>query len=558
MTELAIPLMALGGWYVVANYDKDKGKPPSSGGNSAGGNSAGGNSAGGNIAGGSAITRSSGSATNRHMSLTGEPIQSNDFKHNNMVPFYGSKGGGKAANDNLAESRLDNMQGGGSHTISKREQAPLFSPADNVQLSYGMPNQSDFLQSRMNESTRMANTKPWQEERVAPGLNKGFTTTAGAGFNSGMEARDLLMPKSVDDLRVETNPKNTYELNGHEGPANYHNKASGSVKTQGRVEKHSVDRDYEVGPKRWFTTTGASKAAAARENFQLDETNRQRSTTDYYGASVSGVDGGYTDRNYAESTKQQLSGTDMPVPSAGGRHGTHKGEYGREGYNLLSNNRTLDGGKTEVGQVWGMMRAVIAPFDDVFRASRKELLIDNHRVAGNPGAPVTKTTTRGNDKVKPTIRQMTEGGQYGKYLNYQGDQSANGYLNSNPVATSVQRDTTSTEYIGNANSSEWNAPQTYTAAYNQRNSTIKTIPNRPNPGGTQVFQHKVNVRTDKLESDRQNRREIMPNRGTHAIPTMQTQGQVYQPPVQREDDRISSDMLTAFKKNPYTKSLHSF
>ena len=542
MTELAIPLMALGGWYVLANHEKKQEKHSKT--NGADETS-------------SAFSEMKEDPIDNHMSLTGEPIQPNEFKHNNMVPFYGSKGGGKAANDDLAESRLDNMQGSGSYSINKREQAPLFKPVDNVQLSYGMPNQSDFLQSRMNESTRMANTKPWQEERVAPGLNKGYTTTAGAGFNSGMEARDMVMPKSVDELRVETNPKNTYELSGHEGPANYHNKSSGSVKTQGRVEKHSVDRDYELGQSRWFTTTGASKGVMARNNYQLNETNRQGTTTDYYGIGNSGVDGGYIDRNYSESTKQQLGATNIAVPSANGQHGTYQTEYGREGYNLLSNNRTLDGGKTEFGHVMGVMRAVIAPFDDVFRPSRKELLIDNHRIAGNPGAPVTKTTKRGDDSIKPTIRQMTESGQYGKYLNYQGEQSANGYLNSNLVAKALQRDSTTSEYIGNANSSETNAPQTYIAAYNQRNNTIKTIPNRPNPGGTQIFQHKLNVHTDKLESDRHNHREMMPNRGTHAIPTRQTQGEVYQPPSQREDDRISADLLTAFKQNPYTKSLHS-
>lgn len=530
--------MALGGWYVVSNQEKKRKTP---------------------IPPTQTVSNEKGAIHQppHYISLSGEPIQTHDFKHNNMVPFYGSKGGGKAPSDDLAESRLDNMQGSGSYSINKKEQAPLFKPTENVQQSYGMPNQSDFLQSRMNESTRMANTKPWQEERVAPGLNQGYTTTAGAGFNTGMEAREMMMPKTVDQLRVETNPKNTYELSGHEGPASYHNKASGSVTTQGRVEKYTVDRDYEVGPSRWFTTTGASKATTARENFRLNETHRQGTTTDYYGASVSGVDGGYTDRNYAKSTKQQLGPLDTAVPSADGRHNTNNREYGRDGYSMLSNNRTLDGGKTEFGGVMGMMRAVIAPFDDVFRPSRKELLIDNHRVAGNPGASVTKTTSRGGDAVKPTIRQMTESGQYGKYLNYQGDQNANGYLKSNPVATKVQRDTTNTEYIGNANSSERNAPQTYTAAYNQRNSSIKTIPNRPNPGGTQVFQNKVNVRTAKLEGDRTNRREMMPTRGTHAIPTRQTQGTVVHPPPQRENDRISPDLLSAFKNNPYTKSLHS-
>ena len=542
MESLALPLLALGGCYVIANHDKKKSPKPMP-------------SQGTPI---ESFTNQRDKSDERHVSLTGNPIKPNEFKHNNMVPFYGSKGGGKALNDSNAQTLLDNMSGGGSYSINKREQAPLFKPTENVQLSYGMPNQSDFIQSRMNESTRMANTKPWQEERVAPGLNRGDTTTSGAGFNTGLEARELFMPKSVDDLRVETNPKNTYKLHGHEGPANYHNKSSGSIKTQGKVERYRVDRDFELGPNRWFTTTGASKGSSARENYNLDETKRQKSSTEYYGVGEGGINGKYADHNYTKSTKQQLGSTDTPAPSASGRHNTQSGDRKINSYNLLSNNRTVDVEKNEFGPAMGIMRAVVAPFEDVFRPCRKELLINNYRVSGNHGVTVPQTTTRVSDNVKPTIRQMTENGQYGKYLNFQGDQTTNGYLKANPYAKSVQRETTCTDYTGNANSSETNAPQNYTAAYNQRNNTMKTIPNRPNPGGTQFFQHEVNMRVDKLESDRNNDREIMPNRGVNSIPTVQTQGEVYQTPVPREDDRMSADLLTAFKNNPYTKSLHSY
>ena len=73
--------------------------------------------------------------------------------------------------------------------------------------------------SRMNPSTRMANIKPWAEQKVAPGLGKGYNCDGGAGLNNGMEARNEWLPKTVNQLRVDTNPKMTFGLAGHEGPA---------------------------------------------------------------------------------------------------------------------------------------------------------------------------------------------------------------------------------------------------------------------------------------------------------------------------------------------------
>lgn len=132
---------------------------------------------------------------------------------------------------------------------------------------------SDFLQSRVNPSMRMANVKPWEEQRVAPGLNKGFTNEGSNGFNSGMEARDSWLPKTVNELRVDTNPKITYGLSGHEGPADSLIKNAGTVQTQGRVEKNRPDTYYNVGQKRWFTTTGLEKAQTARGVEVLHDVN---------------------------------------------------------------------------------------------------------------------------------------------------------------------------------------------------------------------------------------------------------------------------------------------
>ncbi len=109
-------------------------------------------------------------------------------------------------------------------------------------------------------------------------MNKGYTTDGGVGFNNGMETRDSWLPKTVNELRVDTNPKTTFGLSGHEGPANSMIKASPAGETQGRVEKKLPDSYYTVGPERWFTTTGLEKAQTARGNEILRDVNRLTTT----------------------------------------------------------------------------------------------------------------------------------------------------------------------------------------------------------------------------------------------------------------------------------------
>ena len=76
--------------------------------------------------------------------------------------------------------------------------------------AHGSPNMSDFMQSRVNPAMKMSNVKPFVSENVGPGLNRGYTTLGSGGYNSGMESRDRWIAKSVDELRVKTNPMVTY------------------------------------------------------------------------------------------------------------------------------------------------------------------------------------------------------------------------------------------------------------------------------------------------------------------------------------------------------------
>ena len=144
-------------------------------------------------------------------SLTGDYMKTSEFKHNNMVPFYGGKIKGQMYNE-ATESQLDNMVGAGSQIIRKVEQAPLFEPKNDVQYPYGAPDMSEFFASREVVSKLKNNVKPFESVIVGPGLNQGFESQGSGGFNSGMEQRDMWLPKTVDELRVDTNPKMSYIL----------------------------------------------------------------------------------------------------------------------------------------------------------------------------------------------------------------------------------------------------------------------------------------------------------------------------------------------------------
>lgn len=595
MAEIAIPLMALGGFYVIANQDKTKQKdkdtncdPSEEEGFE-------------NYSSPTPVNyplveevnksnvkhysqsnqttdkffdaqvshtvaknnprESVGSGRMPQMSLTGQPIDKTDFKHNNMVPFYSSKSNGASVSADVAEMRLDSMQGGGSQAFKKKEQAPLFKPQTNIQHAHGAPNMSDFLQSRVNPSMRMANIKPWEEQRVAPGLGKGYTTDGGIGFNSGMEARDAWQPKTVDELRVATNPKQTFELGGHEGPANSVIKQAGNAQTQGRVEKYTPDTYYTLGPERWNTTTGIEKAPTARGIEVLPDVNRPETSEEYYGSgAVQDGQASYTKGTYQEARRPELKPNDVTNITAVGKRSASKNDYGVSGYNPLPTNRSTMKQPDGFGAVQGLARAAVAPLLDVLRPSRKENTIGNIRANGHVGTSVSNARVHNpGDRTKTTLRETTETAIGCNYLNYQG-QGAEGYSVSDHQPTHVQRDTTSVQYTGVAGPSVQQANQTYDAAYRQRNNENKNVENRPNQGGTQIFNQQENIRIGRIDSDRNNNRMYAPSTGPSIIPSSETFGatklpQCYESTI--NNDRITPDILSAFKQNPYTQSLHS-
>jgi hypothetical protein len=495
-------------------------------------------------------------------SLSGNTIDHSNFTHNNMTPYFGSRMRG-ANLDNQQESILDNMQGNGSQQIRKKEVGSLFKPEENMQWSYGAPNNTEFYQSRMNTSLRHANDKPWQEIRVAPGINKGYTSSGGEGFNTGLEAREMWMPKGVDDLRVDTNPKLTYELSGHEGPANNYIKERGEI---GKVEKYLPEKYYVNTPDKWFTTTGIEKAQTSRSEHLLPYASRISTTSEYYGNSANTFgEATYAPQNYIKGFRTETETCDLPPPNILGKNPVTDSDYGIKGYTSLPNNRNITC-REDVGIVSGIMKAAVAPILDIFKPTRKENVIGNARQYENAGSIVPSGSVfNPADRTKTTNREIQVGMLDNNHNNVE-RQQANAYLVSEQQAIENNRDTTNCQYIGNSGSSMQLNTRTYDAEYNQRNNVLKynTINNRTNVGGTQIFNQTENIKIDKRDDDRNNNRIFVPSSGP-TVPTagtsVDTFGVVRVPQSYNfniESERNTPDILSAFKQNPYTHSLNSY
>ena len=271
-------------------------------------------------------------------SMTGEKIESSRFKHNNMQPFFGSKQRGNISDFNNNESLLDIKQGIGSQSRSKSEQAPLFKPDENVNFVNGTPNNTDFIQSRINESMKMSNVTLWEQQRVAPGLNLGAGTEGHGGFNSGMMSRETWAPKTVDELRIKNDPKLEYDLIGHEGPLLSSIKSQGGI---GKVEKHLPEKVFDNNPSRWFTTTGQEKNPPIRSTQVMPMENRIDTSREYYGNSVK-AKANYTLSQNEDPKRNHLNSLPISNASATGQSLANPNDYSVNSYNILPNNRTTD------------------------------------------------------------------------------------------------------------------------------------------------------------------------------------------------------------------------
>ena len=194
---------------------------------------------------------------------------------------------------------------------------------------------------------------------------------------------------------------------------------------------------------------------------------------------------------------------------------------------------------------------------DILKPSRKEEVSCNLRVYGSVGGevPGNYVLTPGdipNTTVKETTLYQPNG-----YINSQRDNA--GYLVNDQQPIACQRDTLNHDQFMGISSKHGN--RQYDAVYRQTNSEAKekSIAGRINQGNSKNFNNNMNMSMSKLDSDRDNNRLWAPQAVIASGPSVQTHGKIAQVPQYMDNcigcERISGDLLQAFKNNPYTHSL---
>jgi len=454
--------------------------------------------------------------------------------HNNMVHFYNNKSNGyDNGKYNNFEGILDNHTGTGSQQIEKEETSQLFKPQNNTQNVWGSQNSNDFYQSRVNESNRFANTKPWEEIKDSP---------ATTDIKSFVESRDKIMPKTVNELRTTNNPKGEYEQN-YKSPAYNPGNQYGNL---GKITKQSVDTFHVNNNIESFGPAYGLNKEIQKPEQMLTVENRDETNVSYFGARKS-ENITYINNLENKTHKKQLPSTPFLNVSSVGSNISIKENYGKEGYNLLNNNRNTTQ-SDYFGNIKGQVFSnVISPIMNSLKPTKK--IVNNPNPIGNINSNVKKPMDYKlyDEKLPTTNRQMTS--ESLNHMNLQ-KQSSNAYIISNPYLTDTQRQSTNNSYIGNARGI--NIINKYENNYTTPNID-KTVVNRTPLGNMKMFNSNINVNITGREKEVDRENVIhKSNNSTQIIGERTKNPQHYD-----YNTNIDETLVSAFKQNPYTHSLNS-
>ena len=479
---------------------------------------------------------------NEFETLAGTKITQNDINHNNMQIFYNSKSNGANSLSFNNDYKLDMYSGSGSTTIEKKEISSLFKPSENSQNVYGTQNQSDFFQSRVNESLRHANTKPWAEVKDSAGT---------LGFNSGIVDRDKWMPKKVDELRTTNNPKSNYSQN-YQSPA-YQPTAvdrSADVNKINMVKKKPDTYHMNSGSGGMGPASGEAKPTQFSEQM-LTDSNREHTSVSYYG-----IKGSMENQGYVKGKMNETHRQDLPTNSFTNLTGNniYLTKDNSNSYKAYTNGR--ESSQDYFGAIQGtFMQNIVDPLVKGLKHTKKTNFNETSRNVNITG-PVKHMVFNPKDNLPTTNREMTTEKIGLNHLNIERQESSStGYIGSNPYIGHTQRESTNKQQIGIA-TSLLPMGKSYDAEYNQR-SFEKPLISRTSNANMNLFNGNINANI--------NGREVYGSRGTpifipNIAPNTGQLGMNTTSPQQYNninENYNHPDLLKAFKSNPYTQPIGS-
>ena len=306
-------------------------------------------------------------------SLSGNNININDFKHNNMQPFL--KKNITQNTDDIQTTRLQMNTGNDIYYKNKKEVENFFAPTESYIYETDFTDTSGFLKERASVSKIYNNISPIESVKVASGLGLGYTSEGAGGYQQS-NTLEFSMPKSIDELRTKINQKNsTFEI-PFQGP-------SKGIDKRAEVaifDKNKPERVYTQTEDNWFKTTGSIVKETDRPIENVKATSRINSHIDYNGPTNIQVSSGFNDN------------------------------YGKDSIIVYNNERQLTETRTVQSNLTSSFKALIAPILDALKITNKSYLVEAPRAVGNPSIQIPEKATLYdpvNHVMKTTIKETS-------------------------------------------------------------------------------------------------------------------------------------------------------
>jgi hypothetical protein len=277
--------------------------------------------------------------------LTGEAVPREDFLPSGTMPFFsGSLKGPSPDRENYLNERRGYAGPPAGVPVRKSENGPRFGLVANSRQALGDPDPRDSSASRLQDSFSdyRANQLPFEQVRVGPGLDDGYTGRPSGGVHQA-STRDYAMPRSIDELRTADNPRTV--LPGVMIPGR-------GINVERSLGPQSVDKNRpETAFPNWreplptsFSGPGAPTGRPAFETNRGAGGRYEMPTPALTGAySDGGAKGGYSRYGYEARPPADHDARSAPAPFMGGSLpglGRPRLDDEHLSYSLPNNNRS--------------------------------------------------------------------------------------------------------------------------------------------------------------------------------------------------------------------------